>query len=37
VTSEARDRGATLPIVAILLPVLILMTAFAADCWMYAS
>lgn len=30
-TREPRDRGATLPIVAILLPVLILMTAFAVD------
>ena len=30
-TTTPRDRGATLPIVALLLPVLILMTAFAVD------
>jgi uncharacterized membrane protein len=30
-TAVRRDRGATLPIVALLLPVLILMTAFAVD------
>lgn len=30
-TVNGRDRGATLPIVALLLPVLILMTAFAVD------
>lgn len=30
-STERRDRGATLPIVALLLPVLILMTAFAVD------
>ncbi|MGH9275543.1 MAG: pilus assembly protein TadG-related protein, partial [Acidimicrobiales bacterium] len=28
---NGRDRGATLPIVALILPVLIIMTAFAVD------
>ena len=31
VRSESRDRGAVIPMVALLLPVLILMTAFAVD------
>src|SRR5688500_5676316 len=30
-TINGRDRGATLPLVALLLPVLMLMTAFAID------